>query len=279
MNSGENTSYSSKQNSIYIDTKVRTSDFVMTGHHCHKCYELFYVESGTCRFLINDSIHDIHSGDFMLIPPYVLHYTRYPFGTVKRSVLLFNEDDLSDDLISFFPNTTAFLNDYRIFQVPEAYQSRITGCLEKMLQEEKIHDVRSQEMQKILLHEILLLCSRVCTFLSDTPEEIHTTDRQIILAAQYICDHYMNPINTSDIAEAAGFSPNYLSRRFREKTGIGLHEYLVFIRLHHATLDLVSTKDSITQIALRCGFSDSNYFKDAFKKKYGMTPRDYRKIT
>ena len=34
--------------------------------------------------------------------------------------------------------------------------------------------------------------------------------------------------------------------------------------------------DTITQIALRCGFSDSNYFKDVFKKKYGVTPREYR---
>lgn len=81
------------------------------------------------------------------------------------------------------------------------------------------------------------------------------------------------------MAAAVGFSPNYLSRRFRQATGIGLHEYIVFIRLHHAARQLVSTDDSVTDIALRCGFSDSNYFKDAFKKKYGVTPRAYRKLT
>ena len=79
------------------------------------------------------------------------------------------------------------------------------------------------------------------------------------------------------IAAAAGFSPNHLSKRFRETAGIGVHEYLVFVRLQHAALELITTGDTITQIALRCGFSDSNYFKDVFKKKYGMTPRDYRK--
>ena len=51
----------------------------------------------------------------------------------------------------------------------------------------------------------------------------------------------------------------------------------MFVRLQHAALDLVSTNDSITEIALRSGFSDSNYFKDAFKKKYGITPSAYRK--
>ena len=279
MNSASATICGTSIDSIQIDTKIRSSDFVMTCHHCHKWFELFYIESGTCRFLINDSIHDIHAGDFILIPPYALHYTRYLFGTCKRTVIFFKQEDLYDTLSSFLPGASHFFNEYRIFQVPEAYQTRIIDCLDRMTQEEKIRDARSQEMKKVLLHEMLLLCSRICTFLSDTPENIHTTDRQIILAAQYICDHYMNPIGTADIAEAAGFSPNYLSRRFREKTGIGLHEYLVFIRLNHATLDLVSTSDSITEIALRCGFSDSNYFKDAFKKKYGMTPRDYRKVT
>ena len=87
----------------------------------------------------------------------------------------------------------------------------------------------------------------------------------------------MNPITTADVARAVGFSPNYLTRRFREAAGIGLHEYIVFVRLHHAAQELLSTADSITDIALRCGFSDSNYFKDSFKKKYGVTPRNYRK--
>ena len=279
MNSRQTPVHGTTIEGIEINTRIRTSEFVMTGHHCHKWFELFYVESGTCRFLINDSIHDIHQGDFILIPPYALHYTRYLFGTCKRTVIFFRQEDLCDSLFPFLPGTSSFFNEYRIFQVPEAYQSRIIGCLDRMTQEEKIHDARSSEMKKALLHEMFLLCSRICTFLTDTPEQIHTTDRQIILAAQYICDHYMNPISTSDIAVAAGFSPNYFSQRCREKTGIGLHEYLVFIRLHHATLDLVSTRDSITEIALRCGFSDSNYFKDAFKKKYGMTPRDYRKVT
>ena len=89
----------------------------------------------------------------------------------------------------------------------------------------------------------------------------------------------MEPITSADVARAAGFSPNYLSRKFRAATGIGLHEYIVFVRLQHAAQELVSTSDSITTIALRCGFSDSNYFKDSFKRKYGVTPRAYRNIS
>ena len=55
-----------------------------------------------------------------------------------------------------------------------------------------------------------------------------------------------------------------------------MHEYLTFIRLRSAAHELASTADSVTEVALRCGFSNSNYFKDAFKKQYGCTPRAYR---
>ena len=94
-----------------------------------------------------------------------------------------------------------------------------------------------------------------------------------------ITEHYAEPITAADIAAAAGFSPNYLSRKFREAAGFGVHEYLTFIRLRNAAHELTATGDSITDIALRSGFSNSNYFKDAFKKQYGCTPRDYRRKT
>ena len=56
-----------------------------------------------------------------------------------------------------------------------------------------------------------------------------------------------------------------------------VHEYLSLLRLENAAMELLSTQDRITEIALRNGFSDSNYFKDAFRKMYGVSPREYRK--
>ncbi len=83
-------------------------------------------------------------------------------------------------------------------------------------------------------------------------------------------------LDAEKIAGAAGFSPNYLSRKFRQATGMGVHEYLTFLRLQQSAVALAETKDSVTDIALSCGFSDSNYFKDCFKRRYGVSPRAYR---
>ncbi len=262
---------------VLVECQLREEGFVMSSHHCHSFFEIYYVDRGNCRFMVENNIYDLRKGDFLLIPPDVLHYTRYLDGPCKKYGIYFRSDDISPQVSAAMPGGSSFFHETRIFQLPDAHHYQAELLLDRMLTEEKIEDSRTEAMLYLQLQELLLFCSRNCSFLQDIPANIRTTDRQIVLAARYISDHYMEPISAADIASAAGFSPNYLSKRFREAAGIGVHEYLMFVRLQHAALDLVSTNDSITEIALRSGFSDSNYFKDAFKKKYGTTPSAYRK--
>ncbi len=262
---------------VLVECQLREEGFVMSSHHCHSFFEIYYVDRGNCRFMVENNIYDLRKGDFLLIPPDVLHYTRYLDGPCKKYGIYFRSDDISPQVSAAMPGGSSFFQETRIFQLPDAHHYQAELLLDRMLTEEKIEDSRTEAMLYLQLQELLLFCSRNCSFLQDIPANIRTTDRQIVLAARYISDHYMEPISAADIASAAGFSPNYLSKRFREAAGIGVHEYLMFVRLQHAALDLVSTNDSITEIALRSGFSDSNYFKDAFKKKYGTTPSAYRK--
>ena len=264
---------------VHAETCRRDQDYVMQGHHCHRCYELFYVRSGSCRFLIEDSIYDLKAGNIILVPPMALHYTRYTFGPCERTVILFRREDVTEEVRQCMHRPEWFFSETGVFLVPEEHRAQLEGWISRIEEEEKIRDLRSGPMRKCALQGLLLLCSRVCAFLSGQPAEIRTTDQQVLQAAQYICEHYAQPVTSQDVARAVGFSPNYLSRKFHAAAGIGLHEYLVFVRLHHAAQELISTGDSITDIALRCGFSDSNYFKDSFKKKYGVTPRYYRKIS
>ena len=262
---------------IYAWGELRPAGFVMKAPHCHSYFELFYVETGACSFFTGDNMYDLHAGSFLLIPPQAFHYTRYSFGACKRWNIFFNGGDVDGGVAGQLPNGQSFLDDVRIFRVPDFYRAQIEGILAQMVREERIADGRTALIQRTLLNHLLLLCGRECEFLEKLPENIHTTDRKIVAAAQFIGERYMDEITAADIARAVGYSPNYLSRKFRETAGLGVHEYLMFIRLQHAALELLSTNDSVTDIALRCGFSNGNYFKDAFKKKYGVTPREYRK--
>ena len=94
---------------------------------------------------------------------------------------------------------------------------------------------------------------------------------------RYIDEYYNQPVTLNMLAEMSGFSPSYFSKKFRATTGTGMKEYLTYVRLTHAIEELTSTNHSIMEIAMNSGFNDSNYFKDAFKKMYSMSPREYRK--
>lgn len=262
---------------IHVDRRTRDAGYLMGSHHCHPYYELSYIEHGSCRFFIEDTMYDLHDGDFLLIPPQLFHYTRYLFGPCLRCGIYFRYEDLGQELLPFLPDAQAFFSQLRVFQAPSANRREMAALIGRMAAEEEGFDERSALMLRVQLHELLLLCSRVCVHLTESPASIHTTDRQVLQAARFINEHFRQQITANDIAAAAGFSPNYLSRKFREAAGIGVHDYLVFIRLRNAAFELLSTDDSVTDIALRSGFSDSNYFKDVFKKKYGVTPREYRK--
>ena len=264
---------------VHAETHMRDPSFIMTGHHCHSCYELYYVHSGECRVLIDERFSDLRAGDFILIPPMTLHYTRYLHDSCLRSVILFRREDVPEDVLSCMPGRERFFSEAGIFQVPESAKPDMEQIIARLAAEDTNRDPLSPFLRRSLLHILLLNCARECVFLPGTATDIRTNDLQVLEAARYIGENYMHPITTDDVAAAVGFSPNYLTRRFRLSAGIGLHEYIVFIRLHHAAQELVTTADSITDIALRCGFSDSNYFKDSFKKKYGITPRAYRKMS
>lgn len=262
---------------IYAETNTRRKGFAMQSPHCHPYCELFYLHSGGCRFFIDNNMYDLCAGDFLLIPANVFHYTRYLAGDCKKSSLFFRTEDVDGAVSRALYDGGSFFSEPRLFQAPQTFRGQIEELIFKMVCEEKIADGQTEPMLRALLQQLLLLCARECDFPRGMPIDIHTTDRQIVLAAQFISRRYAENITAEDIAAAAGYSPNYLSRKFKESTGVGIHEYLTFIRLQKAAVELVSTKDSVTEIALRCGFSDGNYFKDAFKKKYGVTPREYRK--
>lgn len=262
-------------NRIYAEKNTRDPSFIMSTHHFHPYYELYYLNHGICRFFINDALYTIHEGDLIIIPYHLLHYTKYVTSCTRTAVFFRKEDLQAADSVIDFAHSYSKL---QIFHVLDANRSAVETNLENMLTEMRFNDEATPLTLQVQLQGLFLIIKRYCRHVNEV-NDLHTDDREVVEAARFISDHYAEHITSKDIAAVTGFTPNYLSMKFHETAGIGLHEYLVFTRLHHAENILLSTSASITDIALQCGFTDSNYFKDAFKKMYGCSPREYKKKT
>lgn len=93
----------------------------------------------------------------------------------------------------------------------------------------------------------------------------------------YINHYYCEPLSLTDMAAHFQVSETYLSRYFKKKTGKNFINYLNEVRIENAALELRGTDASITNIAMDSGFSTPSVLNRYFKKKYGITPSEYRK--
>ncbi len=95
-------------------------------------------------------------------------------------------------------------------------------------------------------------------------------------AVRYIEEKYAEPFSLKDMAEELFVSPNYLCELFKRHTSRNITEYLGDYRLKQAEKYLKQVACKVADVSTLVGYKDAKYFSTAFKKKYGMTPLEYR---
>jgi AraC-like DNA-binding protein len=95
----------------------------------------------------------------------------------------------------------------------------------------------------------------------------------------YLEEHYASPVALAELARVAHMSRSSLQRFFKRSTGSSPVAYLIRLRVRKACELLRSGDQTVTEIAFRVGFTDSNYFARQFSRVMGESPRDYRRRT
>lgn len=96
--------------------------------------------------------------------------------------------------------------------------------------------------------------------------------------AEYIEQSYANPLlNLSQMAQDFGMTENFLYYFFRTRMQKSFAQYLEDKRLEKArALIAENTKEPLTFLAERCGYANTQTFRRAFKKRYGLTPSEFK---
>ncbi len=95
-------------------------------------------------------------------------------------------------------------------------------------------------------------------------------------AKEFIDRHALEGITAADVVASLHVSRSLADLRFREVTGTSILEAILARRLDEVKRLLRDTDMRISEIAARCGYRDANYLKNLFKKRFGMTMREWR---
>jgi AraC-like DNA-binding protein len=110
------------------------------------------------------------------------------------------------------------------------------------------------------------------------PRQTTQSDEKLVDAAiSLILDELQNPdLSVDDLAVKLKTHRSTLSRRFRKVAGTTVIGYIIDLRMQNAAHLLKHTSDSISDIALQCGYRDANYFSKQFRATYNTRPSDLR---
>lgn len=96
------------------------------------------------------------------------------------------------------------------------------------------------------------------------------------LVLKYIDLYLEQDLKLAELAQQINFSRSYLCYRFKQTTGISLHQYIIRQRVYRAKGLLESSSMSLSEIALCCGFYNHSHLTRAFKRLLGVSPSAFR---
>lgn len=100
--------------------------------------------------------------------------------------------------------------------------------------------------------------------------------QNILLAKNYVDNHFSSQLNATEVARNAHMSYGYFSICFHNIVGSSFTDYCTQVRIRQAKQYLRSSSDSIQNIAFKVGYNDEKYFSRIFKKNTGVSPSEYR---
>ena len=258
------------QDPCFWDKRKHSGNYRGAPLHAHDVHELYFLLSGTTKYFLCDEFFVLQPGEMVFIPKNQLHQTEYNNNAgIERVLFSFDDDFVDPSLHGCLREMAA--NKHITFT--QHGLLKITDLVEKIEKERQKGKPLCEEMQRVYFQQLLIQISRY-----RTPTETEAFPAPLMLIQrilEHINSNYTADITLASLSDTFSISPSHLSKSFKYVTGLGVKEYLNVSRVSAAKTLLETTNLSITQIATKCGYNDSNYFAAVFKRIVGVTPKKY----
>lgn len=244
--------------------------FDMPLMHRHYMHELYYLLGGEINYYVADKVYTVPPGSFVFVPPGVMHRTQNMGENRERILINFDGRILPHGLDAMM----AEYSKENMISVSRTKQPIIEDILVKIENEYTLKHKNHKELLEAYVTELLILMNR---YKGSVIKKIENVDEIVVKIAEYINDHFTEKLSLKSLSSEFGISEAYLSRRFKGITGMGINNYIQYVRIEHAKELLQNTSMSVMSVSEKCGFEDSNYFSVVFKRIMGCSPNSYTK--
>lgn len=260
-------------------------DFTSVPTHWHNEYEIIYVKKGYGIISLDLEYHNVKAGDIILIVPGQLHSIEQKGNnSMEYENIIFGADIISHKhndycYTNFFSSLTKRTLQYpTIFNNSTCkYYNDIARCIDSADEICKTFPHGYQLAIKSYLFQMFFV------IFTNLPKDKPPTKKRksldkMKLIVKYVENNYADNITIEDMANLCDFSQSHFMKFFKNNMEVSFIEYLNNYRLTMASRLLISSSSSIIAISMESGFDNLSYFNRLFKKKYDMTPSEFRRL-
>ena len=255
-------------------------DLTKVDRHTHNYYEFYFFLEGDISIQIDKETFPIKHGDILLVPPMIPHHPIiHSLEIPYRRFVFWVSCDYWNYLMQISPDY-GYLMQYvqtsrqYIFHNDPITFNTVQSKILRLLEE--IHSERfGRSAQISLCVNDLVLCLNRLIYERTVP---HPQNEELDLYQQllkYIEQHLDEDLSLETLSKKFYVSKYHIAHIFTDNLGISIHQYITKKRLTLCR-EAILGKSSITEVYMTFGFGDYSSFYRAFKKEYGISPKDYR---
>ena len=226
--------------------------------------QLYYIFKGEISLMIDNKEYIAKAGDMVLLPAGIQY--DYSLTNLQYAHKFWLHFDLTIDRKNIF-------NEYEFSYIVRVKQpERVYSLFEKLL------DLKINNTIEQTLVRSNLLCRLLSYYFEHCSIQLKSNDSCIWNVVEFINNNYIDKLTLADLANRASLSINQFIRRFEHIMGCSPIQYVNYLRVDRAKLLIENSDKSISEILAEVGFYDFSHFTKIFKRYYGYSPSQYRKI-
>lgn len=240
----------------------------VTQSHSHPVYFFAIFTHQNNYMKVNNNILKVKPNNVFVLSPGVIH-SEIPIDVQSRYLVVAVQNEKMKELANLFKFNLSYYEGI-FFEDTENLLTYIFEYINESEAKPHIDKVTLLNLEKILLNKIIKILS---TNQGTQVSEILSKETEV--AVKHIFDNLSDNITVEDLASVTNLSKSSFSKKFKADLDITPIRYINKVRMEKSSFLIIENKLSIKEIASLCGFSNVSHFSNAFKKYFGLGPREY----